>query len=202
MHLALSVIAAVVTVYGVIWLILLVDRRVKTSRAAANKRRRQARVLGWVEEVERSLGHHATAKISPLTLSGDDMHLDDERRETAAVNKYKDAKYYTRSEYLGAEILRNPRPYNVALQYLTCHTESLDSWIAFKLDASKLGEYFQSCINETLKRAQAGDQLSISGFEFLMDRWDMVVPFCKDFGIDPPRFPDNWGSVVTRRKNK
>ncbi len=202
MHLTLSVIAAVATVYIVICLILFIDKRVKANRAATDKRRRQAKVLKWVRTVEDSTDHQTLANLPQLGMTDEDMHLDDERREIAAVNKHRDALYRVRSENLGLQRLENPHPYNVAYLYLICHTNSLDSWLAFHLDAKELGAAFNHCIDETLKRAQAGDRRAIVGFELLMGHQEMIVPFCKDFGIYPPRFPDNWGSIVTKQNNK
>lgn len=192
MLLTLSVLAATATVYAVIWLILWVEKHIKANRANIDKRKRQAKVLAWVEAVENSLNHQATAALSPLILSEDDLHLDDERRERAATNKYKDAIYCVRSEALGVQRIEDPSPHNVAYLYLVCHTSSLDSWIAFHIDACDLGTHFVRCADEALKRAREGDQAAIHGATWLMEHQSMIVPFCNDFGIDPSRYPKDW----------
>ncbi|MGB4762169.1 MAG: hypothetical protein WBP12_02310 [Candidatus Saccharimonas sp.] len=191
MHLALSVIAATATVLAVIWLIQFLDRRIRAKRAAADRRRRQARLLAWVKAVESSPNHQATAELPPFHLRDDELQLDDVPRETAARNKYDDAIYHRRSEALGTQMLENPQPYNVAYLYVVCHIDSLDSWLAFKIDAQNLGTHFMQCIDEALKRVRAGDQKAIRGFDWLMSHRQMITSFCKDFGIDPPRYPDS-----------
>lgn len=190
MYLALSIIAATATVLAAIWLIQFLDRRIRAKQAAADRRRRQARLLAWVKAVENSPNHQATAELPPFHPRDDELHLDDERRETAARNKYNDAVYYQRSEALGTQMLENPQPYNVAYLYLVCYTNSLDSWLAFRIDARNLGMEFVRCAEEALKRAREGDQEAIRGFSWLMSHQDMIVPFCKDFGLDPSRYSE------------
>ncbi len=192
MYLALSIIAATATVLAAIWLIQFLDRRIRAKRAATDRRRRQTRVLAWVKAVENSPNHQATAELPPFHLRDDELHLDDKPRETAARNKYDDAIYHRRSEALGTQMLENPQPYNVAYLYVVCHTESLDSWFAFRIDARNLGMEFVRCAEEALKRACEGDQEAIRGFSWLMSHQGMIVPFCKDFGIDPSRYSEGW----------
>ncbi|MGB4768314.1 MAG: hypothetical protein WBP22_03585 [Candidatus Saccharimonas sp.] len=190
MLLTLSVIAATATVCVVIWFIQWIEKRIIAHRAATEKHRRQAKVLKWVEAVESSPNHQTTAALPPLTLSEHDLHLDDERRETAARHKFNDAIYCIQSEELGVQRIEHPAPHHVAYLYLYCHTKSLDSWIAFRIDARNLGMEFVRCTEEALKRAREGDQEAIRGFSWLMSHQGMIVPFCKDFGIDPSRYSE------------
>lgn len=184
----LAVIIALCCVFG-FWLRQL-------FKPTKDARSHQSIALNWIQTIENQRIDEDVASAGRMFVHLN-LHIDDEKREAAAIQKYKDAEHRIASRELGERAQRNSEPFSVAICYLFAYEQSLDSWLAFGIEPGDLGQYFASHVAATLTRVQAGDVAAMRGFKQLMAHEKSIATFCEHYGIEPPTYPDNWNELVT-----
>lgn len=156
----------------------------------------QSTALRWIETIENLRIDKDVASAGRMYVHHN-LHIDDKKREAAAIRKYEDAEHRIASRELGERTLRNPDSSSVAICYLFAHDQSLDSWLAFGIEAGDLGQKFTEQVTRTLDGVLLGDVQAMRGFKQLMSHTQSIAAFCEYYAIEPPTYPDNWNDLVT-----